>query len=248
MNTKTAFLLLVLATLIGCNTGPSVVLKDGYYQLKSSTKKTPGYSTSESRPNFTSAVLHVKSADSLEFPGLQNIGDALWGHSRFSYQIKGDQITLSDKDFSQRMGFGYAPDSLIWFDLNAGDTRTVFFERLTLQMKGKTYKVVGFELAKGNENTNVSEYIATLFTKTAFSFGAGDSVVIAPALARYLTKDAQLSDSIFTCQIGENDITFSQASHSLKISYVFDGVFRLHLDDQVFKRLDLMEEKQPATN
>lgn len=245
MKTKTAFLFLVLATMIGCNAGPSVVLNEGYYQLKITESPAEGNSLSAPTLNFMSATLHVKNADSLEFPGWQNIGDALWGHSRFAYQIEGSQITLSDNDFSQKLNIGYTADSLLRLEVNADAFKTIYFERLVLREKGMSYQVAGFELAKGAENTNISEYTGTLFSQPAFHFGMGDTVVIAPALARYLTKDAQLADSVFTYQIGKSDITFSQAGHTLKMPYFYDGAVRLSVDDPIFKRLDLAEVKKP---
>ncbi len=135
-------LFIIAAILVGCNSEKqSVTLKKGYYSLVQTIQKTNNFLPSEN--DFHSSSLYIRDTDSLFFPGSKNIGDFIWGHNRFKYQIDGDEITLYNKDFKERYNIEITNDSLLKLEIDNDKFSHISFKYITLELSGK-YQVVGF--------------------------------------------------------------------------------------------------------
>jgi len=220
-----------------------VILKKGYYQLTKTESNKPSGTISKPEIKFNSATLHIMNNDSLEFIGLKNIAEVLWGHNKFKYQINGNEITLVDKDFQKKMDFLITPDSLLKLELKNDEFKSMYFEYLRLKLPGK-YKVCGFQLKANTVSSEISKCMETIFTNVTFNFFKNDSVIIDPLFVQYITQDSTSFDSIFNYKILENEILFIKSGDSIKISYIYDGALRLQINDKNFERLDLGEVKK----
>lgn len=242
MKNKTIIYLLVLAVVLmfKCTVDSnSKSLEKGFYQLKQINKEL---TSKESPITFSNATLHVIGSDSLEFTGDNNIAQALWGHDHFEYKIEGDKMLLKDEDYTNSLKFSFTTDRLLALEVNTGGFKSLCFDLLVLKLNGK-YKIAGFKRRERATNEQAGHYINTVFNGDCLNFIGNDSVLMSKPFAAFIANDSIVTDSIFKFQINEDKILFANQDNHLEIPYLYDGVLRLYVDNNVIERLDLMDKQ-----
>ena len=235
-------LFIIAAILVGCNSEKqSITLKKGYYSLVQTVQKTTNFFHSES--DFHSASLYIGDTDSLFFPGSKNIGDYIWGHNKFKYQIEGDEITLYNKGFKETFNIEITKDSLLKLEINNDKFSYISFKYITLKLSDK-YQVIGFTQNKTAIKNKINRYVETLFNHVSFNFKTNDTVEIYPPLAQYFLKDSTATDFIFTYNKLEKEIVFISPNQTFKLPYLYDGILHLYINDNHFKQFDLIKAKE----
>lgn len=241
MNKKTTFSLIAIVLIVvwGCTTNnQSKEIQPGFYQLtKTETTHAENISILQ-KLGFQSGIIHIIDKDSLAFVGQNTMGDLLWGHSQFNYKIKGKRIVLKSGDFKKKIKFEITPDNLLKLETNAENMTNVYFEPLEINLAGK-YRVYSFMKKEGAPDNEILTFAQNVFRKESFDFVSNNKVIIQPNLAQLLTGSAVPTDTVFNYNVLNNEITFSNASHSVSVPYVFDGIFRLTIDNSNFERIDI---------
>lgn len=230
---------IVLFLLSNCNSKKSPSeLEIGFYRLSSSVSTSDEISNSFTEINFRNATLFVKSTDSLEFIGDQNIAGMLWDHNTFKYKIDGNTLILSDRDFVEKIKFEINEDSLLKLEVNTKDFESISFEHLKMNLEGK-YAVYGFTV---NENVQRDEDFnrsLSLFNDNFLIFSDTQIVKINTPLAQLITNNYSSLDSVFSYQIIGNELLLANQNSSVKVPFVYDGEVRLFINNRTFNKLDL---------
>ncbi|MFA7080694.1 MAG: hypothetical protein WC203_07330, partial [Candidatus Bathyarchaeia archaeon] len=237
------FIAIALILMTNCTTdSKSTNLEKGYYHLKRSNSQLKIKDDLSQTVKFTSANLHIIDKDSLEFIGDNNIGNALWGHDKFKYKLKGKKIHLIDGNYKNKIKYSFTPDSLLELEVNTGGFKSLCFDYLVLELDGR-YSIAGFQIREEATWEEAGKYINTAFKGDCLNFFEKDSVVLSKPFAKFITNDSTLSDSIFKFQIQKDKILFANKDKRFEITYQYDGIVRLFVDNNVFERLDLVDLK-----
>ena len=244
MNARTITSLIAITIILayGCTSNKqSKKLQPGYYQLIKTEISSTGNLDIPQKLGFQSGIIHVINDDSLEFAGQNTMGDFLWGHSKFNFKTNRNKIVLSSGDFNTKIKFEITPDNLLKLETNAENMASVYFKPLEVKLAGK-YRVFGFTKKTDADNNAVLTFAQQVFSKEYFDFVSTNSVIIQPQLARLLTGKIT-TDSIFNYQLSDKEITFSTETNTLTIAFIFDGVFRMYINDSDIERIDIGEIK-----
>ncbi|MBN2635725.1 MAG: hypothetical protein JXR61_05600 [Prolixibacteraceae bacterium] len=243
MNKKSMLSLtaLILILIWSCNSNKKTKeIQPGYYQLTKTETTTAGNTIAPQKPGFQSGIIRLTDNDSMEFVGQNTIGDLLWGYSKFGYKIKGKQIILTNGEFKKKITFEITPDNLLKLETNAEGMTNTYFEPLDVKLSGK-YRVFSFMKNEHASDSEVITLATDVFNTESFNFISSSNVIIQPKLAQLITGETVSADTVFSYKVIDNEITFSNTSHSVTIPFIFDGIFRLSINNKNIERIDLGE-------
>lgn len=232
---------LILILILSCTSNKkSKEIQPGFYQLTKTETTIDGNIITPQNQGFQSGIIQIIDNDTLEFVGQNTIGDLLWGHSEFNYEIKRGKMVLSNGKFKKKIKFEITPDNMLKLETNAEGMTNIYFEPLEVKLSGK-YRVFSFMKNEHASDSIVINIATNVFNTESFNFLSGNSVIIQPQLAQLITGEIVSADTVFRYEVINNEITFSNASHSVTIPFIFDGIFRLSINDNNIERIDLGE-------
>ncbi len=235
--TKCLFITIIIG-FVSCNTDrQQVSLKKGNYILKKFDNKVSNKNKVTSSVSFVSGTLHINN-DSLTFPGFKNIGTALFGQDKFKYQISGNEIVLYNDNFKKTFDFEITKDSLIKLEVNKGKIKNIYFKHQTLSVVGK-YQIKSYTKRASISWEDIKKYHGSVLGFIAFEFFKDNTVTINPKLSQYLVNKPTFFNAVFQYEIKGNKIIFSNSKETFELQYSYDGILRLHLSNEVFKKFDL---------